>query len=425
MDTSRLTQDLASPPNINHDQEHASTLPTSELASACDELGVELMGITQLVDDEGRLVDWFMPHAHRLEEWLRRGDHAEMSWMHERREARQDPRVLLPEVRSGITLWISHHFPEELSADEARQARGYEARVARYAWGRDYHNVLRRILRRLSKWIQARDPRATSHGSVDTSPVLERAIAERCGVGWIGKSTMLIHPQRGTFGSLAVLLTSARFDRLDQPPTPRCGTCTACIDRCPTQALSASGLDARRCISYWTIEHRGVIPREIRPLLGEWTFGCDLCQDVCPWSVKAERRASPPDHDVWRPRAERARPDLLEWLRLSDDELNESLLGSPLRRAHPYGLKRNAIITLTNQRYAEALPIIWEQLHNANPAVRATAIWGIMTLTSYLDQEAGTPARLTQAWRRISSTLSAEDEGEVIAEMMWARALIS
>ena len=126
MDTSRLTQDLASPPNINHDQEHASTLPTSELASACDELGVELMGITELVDDEGHLVDWFIPHAHRLEEWLIRGDHAEMSWMYERREARQDPRILLPKVRSGVTLWISHHFPEELSADEARQARGYE-----------------------------------------------------------------------------------------------------------------------------------------------------------------------------------------------------------------------------------------------------------------------------------------------------------
>lgn len=391
------------------------------------------MGVTEVVDDRGQLAEWLHPHIIRFNEWLDRGAHAEMEWMISQREARSDPRLLLPAVRSGVALWISHHFPDASPSTP----RPYRARVARYAWGRDYHNVLRRVTRRLTKWVQSRDERATCHGSVDTSPVLERAIAERCGVGWIGKSTMLIHPQRGTFGSIAIFLTSARFNQEHQPPKPRCGDCTACIDQCPTGALSAQGLDARRCISYWTIEHRGVIPREIRSLLGEWTFGCDICQDVCPWSVKASRRAPTPKLSLWEPKAERAHPDLTRWLRMSDAALNESLLGSPLRRAHPYGLKRNAIITLTNQLYTAALPLIWDHLRHDDLAVRATAVWSITILSRHLAFSQASIERsseplpdeiseqLREVWRSLATTLKDEAEGAVIAEMMWARASLT
>jgi len=375
------------------------------------------MGVTELVDQQGNLAPWFEPHQERFNAWLARGAHAEMTWMAQQQQARSDPRVLIPDVRSAVTLWLSHHFSEEL----IQHSRAYEARVARYAWGRDYHNVLRRVVRRLVKWIRMHDEHATCHGSIDTSPVLERAIAEQCGVGWIGRSTMLIHPQRGTFGSLAVLLTSATFTLRDHPPPPRCGTCTACIDICPTGALGPHGLDARLCISYWTIEHRGVIPREMRSLIDDWVFGCDLCQDLCPWSIKAAQRHSPALATLWKPQAERARPDLISWLKLSDDELNQSLLGSPLRRAHPYGLKRNALIVLTNQKYAHALPLIWDQLDHDHLVVRVTAIWSITELCLSLnDMQMLTSIDLIDTSARLQSILIDEKEPEVCAELVWA-----
>ena len=388
----------------------------------CRALGVELMGVTEVVDAEGTLAPWFTPHAERFQDWLARGAHADMTWMNQQRDARVDPRVLVSGVRSGVTLWLSHHFSDDLIGP----SQGYEARVARYAWGRDYHNVLRRVLRQLIKWIKSQDERAVCHGSVDTSPVLERAIAEQCGVGWIGRSTMLIHPQRGTFGSLAVLLTSATFTQQDRPPPPRCGTCTACLDVCPTGALSDQGLDARLCISYWTIEHRGVIPREMRASIGDWVFGCDLCQDLCPWSIKATHRQAPALESLWQPKAERARPDLMGWLSLTDDELNQSLLGSPLRRAYPFGLKRNAMIVLTNQKYIHALPKIWEQLIHESAAVRATAVWSITELTLHLYRQNRLSQRdLIDTRDRLEGMLTSEVDDEVRAELMWASEQLS
>ena len=357
-----------------------SLLNKDALALECKTLGVELIGLTELVNQDGALAHWYSPHVDRLKSWIERGDHGEMTWMESQIEKRCDPRELLPKVRTAITLWLGHHFSEPPKLeDQGNVTRG---KVARYAWGRDYHNVLRRVLRQLDKWLKGQDHTIVNHGSVDTSPVLERAIAERCGVGWIGRSTLLVHPKRGTFGSIAILLTSGTFDELNEVHPNRCGHCQDCVQQCPTGAISEEGVNARRCISYWTIEHRGLIPRAFRASIGEWVFGCDICQEVCPWTIKAEKTQDPPHQELWQPLHERARPHLRSWLASDDEFLNESLKGSPLRRAFPHGLKRNAIIVLVNLKDTSALPDIIPCLEHSEPSVRGTAAWALGELGS-------------------------------------------
>lgn len=346
-----------------------------QLSTRCHELGIELLGVApvpRLEDLQSKA--WFAQHVARLEDWIGVGAQASMEWMSTQLDLRCDPQLLLPDARSALVLWLGHRFEPPMRPPYRT------ARVATYAWGRDYHNILRRVLRQLGKLVKELDPRAEFHGSVDTSPVLERAFAERAHVGWIGKSTMLIHPRKGTYGSLAVLLTT-----LDLPSEPnahpkRCGTCVTCFDQCPTGALSPQGLDARRCISYWTIEHRGVIPRAMRPLLGAWVFGCDICQEVCPWNRRAPYEGES-SRALWDPQFDHIWPDLVHWLQMSDEALNESLLGSPLRRAFPYGLKRNALIALANQNAYETLPLIEQQLTHSDLGVQTAALWALVTLT--------------------------------------------
>jgi epoxyqueuosine reductase QueG len=192
---------------------------------------------------------------------------------------------------------------------------------------------------------------------------------------------MLINQRFGTFGSLAVIFTDVPLPAAPAPHPFRCGTCTQCVDQCPTGALDADGLDARKCISYWTIEHRGIIPVEMRSALGDWVFGCDICQDACPWNDRAPRA----DPALWRPSAERAWPDLMSWLRMASADLEEALIGSPMRRARGQGLRRNALIVLANTNHQPAL-IEMERLATSDPdpVIRATAVWAAKTLGSPL-----------------------------------------
>lgn len=331
--------------------------------------GFELMG-TAPVEPVGG--GWFAPHAARLKAWIDAGMHGEMGWLADRAAERVAPELVLPGVRSAIALWMPHRCPA------FERPPGPRGRVAAYAWGRDYHNVARKALRKLRKALHRQDPTLGIYATVDTGPVLERAFAERASLGWIGKSTMLIHPRYGTFGSLAVIFVDTELPHAPEKHPFRCGTCTACLDRCPTGALSADGLDARRCISYWTIEHRGLIPREMRPLIGEWAFGCDVCQDVCPWNKDAKLA----DPDRWRPDVERAWPDLVAWLETPGDALLARLEGSPLKRALGAGLRRNALIVLANMGATEALPAVEAALDDDDPVLRATAVWAALRLGS-------------------------------------------
>ncbi len=328
-------------------------------------LGVDVIGVIPLEEE----LAWFKPHQDYLKNWVEQGQHADMDWIVERLNERLMPRLLLANAKNAIVLWMNHYFEQPKSVD-------YDtAKIARYAWGRDYHQILRKVVEKTKKMLMLAYPEAEFFASIDSGPVLERAFAQRAHIGWIGKSMMLIHPRQGTYASLAVI-----FSNLDLDPTQfslgnhknHCGTCQSCIDRCPTQALSLSkGLDANRCISYWTIESRGMIPLDIRRAMKDLAFGCDICQDVCPWN----RKAKPGIESLWQPKIDHIYPNLKEWLRMSDEDLNQKLFGSPLRRAHPFGLKRNFLIVIANQKYISCLPEVYHCLNHPNAVVRATALW--------------------------------------------------
>jgi epoxyqueuosine reductase len=295
-----------------------------------------------------------------------------MAWLAERAEERLVPRHVMPEVRSALVFWLPHRPPPPPRPEGAR------GRVAAYAWGRDYHNVARKSLRKVLRWLIARRPEVRTYMSIDTGAILERAFAERAGVGWIGKSSMLIHPKLGSYGSLAVMFTDEPFEAstpTDAHPD-RCGTCDACMRECPTGAIVAPGVvDARRCISYWTIEHRGSIPVEVRPSLGDHVFGCDVCQDVCPWNRDAPAASA----ERWRPM--NAWPDLGEWIRSPSDTLDATLEGSPLRRARGEGLRRNALIVAANVGARGLVDDIRRVADDdPDPVLRETALWALQTL---------------------------------------------
>ncbi len=246
--------------------------------------------------------------------------------------------------------------------------------VARYARGTDYHDVLRGKLKQLLRWLQTESPGTQGRGVVDTAPLLERDFARRAGLGWFGKNTMLIHKKIGSYFLLGALLLDLPLEP-DAPFAPNhCGTCTACLDACPTQAFPAPGvLDARRCISYLTIELRGPIPMELREPMADWVFGCDICQEVCPWNRKA-----PPGFDPdLKARPELESLDLVEVLSLSDAEFRSRFKGTALYRSKRRGLLRNAAIVLGNQGDRESLPVLEKSLADSEPLIREAAAWAI------------------------------------------------
>lgn len=353
-----------------HQRETLDEHLLSQLSLFAGEVGLELMGAVPLVKDD---MGWLRPHAERLRAWIKRGGHAEMEWLSNRVEERCVPHQLLPRAKSALVFWGNHKVTPP---DRPSHITG---RVARYAWGRDYHNVLRKSLRKVQRWLGNELGEFDSYTSIDTGAILERAVCEQAGLGWIGRSTMLINQKLGSFGSLGVMFLDIPTTQRSQPHPFRCGTCTQCITDCPTGALSDQGLDARLCISYWTIEHRGVIPRSFRPKIGEWFFGCDICQDVCPWN----NRVPEADEGRWQPKSQHIYPDLLTWLTMDPKTLDQSLLGSPLRRAKPEGLRRNACIVLANKGYAPALPLLKKlATSDPSPVVRATALWACRVLGS-------------------------------------------
>jgi epoxyqueuosine reductase len=250
--------------------------------------------------------------------------------------------------------------------------------VARYARGSaDYHDLIRERLERLAEFLRGEHPGCKTRGVVDTAPLLERDFARLAGLGWFGKNTMLIHKRLGSWFFLAALLTDVEL-KYDAPhETSHCGTCTRCLDACPTQAfVEPYVLDARKCISYLTIEHRGPIPEEFRDGIGDWLFGCDICQEVCPWNRKAPVTIEP----TLRSQPERIAPNAVELLTLSPDEFRERFGDTPLSRPKRAGLLRNAAIVLGNSGDRAAVAALQHALHDTEPVVREAAGWGIAKL---------------------------------------------
>ena len=300
-------------------------------------------------------------HAAAFDAWLDAGHAGTMSYLARGRADRLEPGRLLAGAQSVVAVALSYK-----PADDDPSWRG----VASYARGRDYHDVLRARLALLADFIEdAADARVRV--AVDTSAVLERDLAARAGLGWIGKNTNLLAPELGSLFFIGVVLTTAALT-FDEALPDRCGTCTACLDACPTRAFVAPYvLDARRCISYLTIEHRGDVDEPLRAEIGDWLFGCDVCQDVCPWNAKA----TPTREPAFRPDA--PLEALADLLALSPDAFRARFRGSAMTRAKRAGLLRNAALALGNRRDPDAVPALTRALDDAEPAVREAARWAL------------------------------------------------
>ena len=277
----------------------------------------------------------------RLTQWLERGYHATMAWMERTPEKRADPRLILPGCRSMVCVGLNY-----LTDDRADEQPGF-GRIARYAWGRDYHNVLGTKLKQLEERITILAPQASTRSYVDTGPIMEKAWAEQAGLGWIGKHSNLVSAEHGSWLLLGEILTTLELDQ-DEPATDLCGSCTLCIQACPTQAITEPYVvDANRCLSYLTIEHRGTIdtiPNDLQRQFGNHIFGCDDCLDVCPFNLRAGFTKEP----AFTPSPLTLAPSLETLAQMDEATFRASFHHSPIRRAKLAGLQRNAAIARTN-----------------------------------------------------------------------------
>jgi epoxyqueuosine reductase len=282
------------------------------------------------------------PELRFFNEWLSRGYAASMAYLARSAEKRADVRNVLPSARSVIALATLYNTNRPYSTECTDAER---AHVARYAWGDDYHEVIARRLDALIAWMHAqhREPFEAAP-YVDTGPVQERVYARHAGIGWIGKNACVINEQLGSFIFLGEIICSLPLEP-DPPSLDQCGTCTLCLEACPTAALVAPGvLDSSRCISYLTIEHRGGIPDELAPAIGRHVYGCDICQEVCPWNGAAPVSSDP----AWQPRPAWDRPRLVDLLQMDQKDLRVGLRGSAMKRARADGLRRNLEVANAN-----------------------------------------------------------------------------
>lgn len=307
--------------------------------------------------------------AARLDEWLEAGYAGQMRYLADRREAYAHPRSVLEGVRSLLMLATNYR-----TAAPVAPAPG-EGRVSRYAWGElDYHDLIHDRLKRLIAFLQGQAPGAVARGVVDTAPLLEREFAQLAGLGWIGKHTLLLNKRAGSWFFLAALLTDQTLDYDGSHDTSHCGTCTACLDACPTGAFPQPYvLDATRCISYLTIELRDHVPPELRAGMEDWVFGCDVCQDVCPWNRRAPQAAE----RSFQPRDDLNPLDLPSLFELDDEAFRRRFRRTPLWRSKRRGLLRNAAIALGNRPSERAIPALVRGLNDLEPLVRAASAWAL------------------------------------------------
>jgi epoxyqueuosine reductase len=318
-----------------------------------------------------------VPRAEFLSEWLRREFHGDMEYMARTPEVRMDPARLLPGARTVVVVAKNYYTSSSGRRDDPRTGI-----ISRYAWGDDYHEVLGDRLRELRSFIESRGARARV--CVDTGAVLEKVWAERAGIGWQGKHSNVIAKDLSSWFFLGEVITDADLGP-DRPSRNHCGTCTRCIDLCPTRAIVAPYVvDSRRCIAYLTIEHRGPIPRELRPLMGNLIFGCDICQDVCPWN----RFAKVAPEAAFAPREGLDAPRLAELVAMTREDFARRFRGSPIRRAKRAGFVRNVCVALGNSGDAGAIPALERALADDEALVRGHAAWALGRLGGLASLEA-------------------------------------
>lgn len=345
--------------NIYRDQTPGNgTILTEWVLENARLLGLDQIGWTQV----GPASDF----SHYCK-WLENEMHGEMGYLKKHQEARRHPHSILS-TASTLLMALVNYQP----ADNPQTSSGIFGKVARYARGPDYHQVLWEKLGKLGEAIAHRVPECSWRAVADSAPLLERGFAQKCGLGWIGKNTLLIHRKLGSFSVLGGLLLSCEL-----PPMPMalevpdsCGTCTRCLDACPTQALGpARVLDARKCISYWTIEKRGTLGETAGANLNGWLFGCDICQEVCPWN----RRHMP--GQILGQESALAQFDCKRLLEMDDLELRSIIEGSALKRAKPSGLRRNALWILGKSGDKSDLQLISKYTNSSEEGIREAALW--------------------------------------------------
>jgi epoxyqueuosine reductase len=315
----------------------------------------------------------------RLREWLASGAHGDMIWMEEKADRRASPAGMWPEVRSIISLGMSYAPAADPLALADRPDLG---RISVYAQGADYHDVVKRGLKALARWL-VEEAGCDLKVFVDTAPVMEKPLAEAAGLGWQGKHTNLVSRADGSWLFLGAIYTTLDLGETMEPDAPHkahCGSCSACLDICPTDAFPAPfRLDARRCISYLTIEHKGPIPHELREAMGNRIYGCDDCLAVCPWNRFADAARA---NKAFLPRAELAAPALADLLALDDAGFRKVFAGSPIKRIGRGRMVRNAAIAAGNSGRAELAPVLERLAEDRDPVVAEAAEWALGRLGS-------------------------------------------
>ena len=365
----------------------STEISAAELRSWALEEGFDRAAVARLGPSE---------NSRALQDWLGRGDHAQMHYLERRREVRLDPREILHGATSVLCVAMRYHPLAGVDDSAGDLWRG----VARYARGEDYHFFMKERLQRLASRVQDALPKTVCRVYVDTGPVLERELAARAGLGSVGKNTNLLDAEIGSWFLLGELFLTLDLEP-DVPASDLCGTCSRCLEACPTGALPAPyRLDSRLCISYWTIEHRGPIPIPVRPLLGDWIFGCDICQEVCPINSDLE----PVDHEEFRLPTSRFNLDLTVLLGLERNEYTEAFRRSPMKRAKLAGLQRNAAVAMGNSAAAKYTRPLIDALEHGEALVRQHAAWAL----GRIDSPAGVDALLAALERETDSQVREE-----------------
>jgi epoxyqueuosine reductase len=328
------------------------------------EAGFDLAGIASVQE---------FPELAQFPEWIAAGRAGEMKYLESRNYSGQLRRASLksafPWARSVIVCAINYNTAHPYSTEASDRGRGW---ISRYAWSReDYHDSVLRRLREVEAKLKESCAGVETRAYVDTGPIVERVYAKYAGIGWQGKNTCVINQKIGSWLFLGVIITSLELTP-DVPAPDRCGTCTRCIDACPTHAIVAPyELDSNKCISYLTIEKRGSIPEEMRADMGNQVFGCDICQDVCPWN----RKAPATDEPEFQPRAGLVNPALAWLAEISEAEFRDKFRGSPVKRTKRSGLRRNALIAIGNSGDKSLIPVADRAVHDSDPAVSEAGRW--------------------------------------------------
>jgi epoxyqueuosine reductase len=333
---------------------------TQSLKSEAIRLGFQLVGACPAVSPAG---------FSNFSKWLDDGYAGEMHYLEERKSAYSHPKSVLPGVESLLMLGMKYQTTARSTGNAG------SGKIARYAWGNaDYHDVIHKRLKELKRFAQQADDSLTVRGVVDTAPLLEREFAQLAGIGWKAKNTLLINKHEGSWFFLAALLLDTQLEYDTPVESDHCGTCTACLDACPTDAfVGPNVLDATKCISYLTIEHRSPIPIELRPKMDDWILGCDVCQDVCPWNRKPKRS----EEESFQPLDAHNPIELRELFSLDDDEFRKRFRKTPLWRPKRRGILRNAAIALGNRPDESNVAALLLGLVDKEPLIRGAAAWAL------------------------------------------------